>query len=340
LLLLFAFRWSLFHPLENKILTSMKSMKIITVIAAIASAATTQTPIDPALPAYKKTSGVSGTLNSIGSDTMNNLMTYWAEGFKEFYPNVKMQIEGKGSSTAPPALIAQTAQLGPMSRQMKDVEIDQFEGVFGFKPTTFCVAIDAIAVYVNMDNPLQSVSMQQLDAIFSKTRRGGSLIDITRWGELGLPGIWSRRAISLYGRNSASGTYSYFKEHALFKGDFKNIVKEQPGSGSVVHAVTLDRDAIGYAGIGYLTSGVRALSLKIDNDTAVPPTMQTALSGEYPLSRSLYIYVNQKPGAPLDPLVREFLKFIFSAEGQRMVVKDGYLPLPVQIAQREMAALK
>jgi len=319
----------------------MKSSTILTLIFAIAPLALAQTPIDSALPSYKKTSGISGTLNSIGSDTMNNLMTFWAEEFKEFYPNVKIQVEGKGSSTAPPALIAQTAQLGPMSRQMKDIEIDQFGNSFGHKPAVFRVAIDAIAIYVNLDNPLHSLTMKQVDAIFSSTRRGGGLYDILSWGQLGLAGIWSHRAISLYGRNSASGTYGYFKEHALYKGDFKSTVKEQPGSGSVMHAITQDRDAIGYAGIGYITSGVRALSLKLnDADNAVDLSMQTALSGEYPLSRFLYIYINKKSGVPPDPLVREFIKFILSKEGQQMVVKDGYLPLSPKIIEEELAKVE
>jgi len=332
---------SLFHPLENKIFIPMKSNKIIAALAAIVSVSLAQTPIDPPLPSYKKTSGVSGILNSIGSDTMNNLLTFWAEEFKEFYPNVKIQVEGKGSSTAPPALIAQTAQLGPMSRQMKDIEIDQFENSFGYKPAVFRVAIDAIAIYVNLDNPLRSLTMKQVDAIFSSTRRGGGLYDISLWRQLGLAGIWSHRTISLYGRNSASGTYGYFKEHALFKGDFKSAVKEQPGSGSVVHAITQDRDAIGYAGIGYITSGVRALSLKMNNaDKPVELSVQTALSGEYPLSRFLYIYINKKSNESPDPLVREFMKFILSKEGQRMVVKDGYLPLPTKIVEEELEKLK
>jgi phosphate transport system substrate-binding protein len=319
----------------------MKSSKILMVIAAIAPTALAQTPVNPALPSYKKTSGISGTLNSIGSDTMNNLMTFWAEAFKEFYPNVRIQVEGKGSGTAPPALIAQTAQLGPMSRPMKDIEIDQFENAFGYKPAVFRVAIDAIAVYVNMDNPLRSLTMKQLDAIFSRTRRGGGLYDITSWGQLGLGGRWVHRPISLYGRNSASGTYGYFKEHALFKGDFKSTVKEQPGSGSVVHSITQDRDAIGYAGIGYITSGVHALSLKM-NDAGDPVelSVQTALSGEYPLSRFLYIYVNKNANEPPDPLVREFIKFVLSKEGQQMVVKDGYLPLPRKIVEEELAKLE
>jgi phosphate transport system substrate-binding protein len=314
---------------------------MLAVLAAVAPLATAQTLIDPALPAYKKTSGISGTLNAIGSDTMNNLMTYWAEEFKKFYPNVNLQVEGKGSSTAPPALISRTAQLGPMSRLMKDTEIDQFEKAFGYKPAIFRVAIDAMAIYVNKDNPLHSISLKQLDAIFSRTRRGGHPQDVTFWGQLGLSGYWARRPISLYGRNSASGTYGYFKEHALFKGDFKNTVKELPGSGAVVQGVTQDRDAIGYSGIGYVTSGVRMLALKIDDDgVPIDPSIENARSGDYPLSRFLYVYVNKNPSKPLDPLIHEFLKFIFSHEGQQMVIKDGYLPVPAVIVQKELDRLK
>lgn len=292
--------------------------------------------IDPALPAYEKVSGVSGTLNSIGSDTMNNLMTLWAEGFAKFYPNVKVQVEGKGSSTAPPALIAQTAQLGPMSRPMKESERDQFEARFGYKPTEIRSAIDALAVYVNKDNPIASLTLPQVDAIFSKTRRLGYPKDVKTWGDLGLTGAWANRRISLYGRNSASGTYGFFKEHALGNGDFKDEVKEQPGSASVVQGVTEDVAGIGYSGIGYRTSGVKPLALSLrDGEPAVEPTAENVYNGTYPLARFMYIYVNKAPGQPLAPLVREFLKFVLSKEGQEIVVKDGYLPLPASVVMEE-----
>ena len=292
--------------------------------------------VDPALPAYEKVSGVSGTLNSIGSDTMNNLMTLWAEGFAKFYPNVKVQVEGKGSSTAPPALIAQTAQLGPMSRPMKESERDQFEARFGYKPTEIRSAVDALAVYVNKDNPIASLTLPQVDAIFSKTRRLGYPKDVKTWGDLGLTGAWANRRISLYGRNSASGTYGFFKEHALGNGDFKDEVKEQPGSASVVQGVTEDVAGIGYSGIGYRTSGVKPLALSLrDGEPAVESTAENVYNGTYPLARFLYIYVNKAPGQPLAPLVREFLKFVLSKEGQEIVVKDGYLPLPASVAMEE-----
>jgi phosphate transport system substrate-binding protein len=294
--------------------------------------------VDAAVPAYARTSGISGTLSSIGSDTLNNLMTLWAEDFRKVYPSVRVQIEGKGSSTAPPALIAGTAQLGPMSRAMKSSEVDEFEKRFGYKPTAVRVAVDALAVYVNKDNPLEQLTLPQVDAIFSKTRSGGQPADVTTWGQLGLNGAWSARPISLYGRNSASGTYGYFKEHALFNGDFKDTVKEQPGSASVVQGVTEDRAGIGYSGIGYKTSGVKALALATKDGAAYfPATAEAVYAGQYPLARFLYVYVNKAPNRSLDPLIDQFLTFVLSRQGQEVVVKDGYLPLPASLLGEELA---
>jgi phosphate transport system substrate-binding protein len=296
---------------------------------------------DKDLPKYKKVSGISGNLGSIGSDTMNNLLTLWLEAFKKYYPNVNIQIEGKGSSTAPPALISGTAQLGPMSRQMKSEEIDKFEEKFGYKPTEIRTSLDALAVYVNKDNPIKGLALPQVDGIFSKTRRSGYKSDITTWGQLGLTGDWKNRTISLYGRNSASGTYGFFKEHALFKGDYKDNVKEQPGSASVVQGVTEDKYAIGYSGVGYKTSGVRIVPLaKNEGGKFYDGDYDNVLSGKYPLSRFLYIYVNKKPNNSLDPLLNEFLKFILSYEGQQIVIKDGYLPLPLKADMEELEKLK
>ena len=295
--------------------------------------------VDKAIPAYQKTSGVSGNLNSIGSDTLNNLLTLWAEGFQKQYPNVRIQIEGKGSSTAPPALIAGTAQLGPMSREMRSTEIDEFEKKYGYKPVAVPVAIDALAVYVNKDNPLEQLTMQQVDAIFSKGRSCGGK-PVKSWGDLGLGGgAYSGKPISLYGRNSASGTYGFFKENALCRGDFKDTVKEQPGSASVVQGVTEDQFAIGYSGIGYKTSGVKTLKLAKKAGEFYGTDAETVLSGKYPLSRFLYIYVNDAPNKPLSPLVREFIRYVLSQEGQQVVVKDGFLPISAKTAQEQSAKL-
>ena len=293
--------------------------------------------VDPTLAAYKSTGGVSGNLSSIGSDTMNNLMTLWGEGFGKFYPNVKLQIEGKGSSTAPPALIAGTAQLGPMSREMKGTEVDQFEKKFGYKPVGLRTSVDALAIFVNKDNPLKCLSIERADAIFSKSRRYGYKEDIKTWGQLGLTGDWANRPISLFGRNSASGTYGFFKEHILKNGDYKDEVKEQPGSASVVQGVTVDRYAIGYSGIGYATAGVRAVPLaEKAGGACVEASADNAYAGKYPLARFLYVYVNRAPGKALDPLMREFVRFVFSKEGQEAVIKDGYFPVPTSIAKEEI----
>lgn len=294
--------------------------------------------VDPSIAEYKQVSGVSGNLISIGSDTLNNLMTLWAEGFKAKYPNVNIQIEGKGSATAPPALIGGTSQLGPMSREMKQEEIDAFEKKFGYKPTEIKVAVDALAVFAHKDSPLKGVTLPQLDAIFSSTRKLGAPADITDWGQLGVD-AWKGRAISLFGRNSASGTYGFFKEHALGKGDFKSSVKEQPGSSAVVQGISTDEFALGYSGIGYITSGVRALPVGESMEALAEPTYENCLSGEYPLARFLLIYINKKPGQPLDALTTEFVKFIQSKDGQQVVVKDGYYPIPPAVIEETQAIL-
>ncbi|MBI3628250.1 MAG: phosphate ABC transporter substrate-binding protein [Candidatus Rokubacteria bacterium] len=322
----------------------MKRVGMVTaglaVVALLAGYGAADVKLDPRLAAYKPVSGVSGNLSSIGSDTLNNVMTLWAETYNRFYPNVKIQIEGKGSSTAPPALIAGTAQLGPMSRPMKSSEIDAFEKKFGYKPTQIRTAVDALAVFVNKDNAVKCLSLKQVDGIFSRSRRFEGE-DVTRWSHLGLTGDWAARPVSLYGRNSASGTYGFFKEHALRNGDFKNSVKEQPGSAAVVQGVTVDRFGIGYSGIGYTTAGVRAVPLAgTEGGKCVEPSAENAYAGVYPLARFLYVYINRAPGKPLDPLIREFVKFVVSREGQQVVLRDGYFPITARIACEELAKVE
>ena len=320
-----------------------------TSIAAIFVAATllntpaifAQARVDENLPGYAKTSGVSGTLSSVGSDTLANLMTLWAESFKKTYPNVNVQIQAAGSSTAPPALAENTSNLGPMSRLMKDKEVETFEKKFGYKPTAIAVAIDALAVFVHKDNPIAGLTIPQVDAIFSSTRICGDPKAINNWGDLGLAGSWTDREIQLYGRNSVSGTYGYFKSKALCKGDYKNTVNEQPGSASVVQSVSTSINGIGYSGIGYTTSSVRAIPLSRETGVDfVSANPENAISGTYPLSRFLYVYVNKRPGKPLPPLTGEFIKLVLSREGQEVVVKDGYIPLPARVAEREMLKIQ
>ncbi len=295
--------------------------------------------VDAGVPEYQKASGISGNLSSVGSDTLANLMTLWAEEFNRAYPNVNIQIQAAGSSTAPPALTEGTSNLGPMSREMKDDELEAFEDKYGYKPTAIPVAIDALAVLVNKDNPVKGLTMEQVDGIFSSTYKcGGS--DIATWGDAGVS-AWGSKSIQLYGRNSVSGTYGYFKEHALCKGDFKNNVNEQPGSASVVQSVTSSVNGIGYSGMGYTTSGVKMVPLaKKGSKTFVDATPENAVAGTYPLTRYLYIYVNKKPNQPLAPLDNEFIKMVLSKTGQQVVIKDGYIPLPAKVVDKVLATLK
>ena len=289
------------------------------------------------LPSYQKSSGISGKISSVGSDTLANLMTLWAEEFKREYPNVTIQIQAAGSSTAPPALTEGTSSFGPMSRKMKDKESAAFEAKYGYKATPIRVAIDALAVYVHKDNKLEGLSIPEVDAIFSATRKCGYAEDIGSWSQLGS----NLGSIQVYGRNSVSGTYGYFRKKALCKGDYKDQVNEQPGSASVVQGVTKSLNGIGYSGIGYKTSGVKALAISKKRDSKmIAATKKNAANGSYPLSRYLYVYVNKAPNKPMAPLDREFIKMVLSQVGQRVVVKDGYVPLPLTVVEKELAKIQ
>lgn len=317
----------------------MSIKRLLSVVGLSAAMSFSALALDSDLPEYKKVSGVSGNLSSVGSDTLANMMTFWAEEFKRTYPNVNIQIQAAGSSTAPPALTEATSNLGPMSRKMKSKEIQAFEKRYGYKPTAVRVAIDALAVFVHKDNPIEGLRIDQVDAIFSSNRKCGADKNIDRWGDLGLADDWTGKDVQLYGRNSVSGTYGYFKTKALCKGDFKNTVNEQPGSASVVQSVSASLNGIGYSGIGYKTSGVRALPLSKKDDNFVEANMENAVSGKYPLSRYLYVYVNKHPNKPLSPMEAEFLKMVLSKSGQKIVEKDGYIPLPAKVVMKEFKKL-
>lgn len=304
-----------------------KSLLVAMCAAVVMVSSALAVDLDPALSEYKAAGGVSGNIKTVGSDTLNNLMALWSEAFKGIYPDVKFSIEGKGSATAPPALIEGTAQFGPMSREMKKKEIEDFEKKFGYPPARISVAVDALAVYVHKDNPIQCLTLKQLDGIFSRTRKSGIEKDIRTWGDLGLKGEWANKPISLYGRNAASGTYAYFKDVALFQGDFKDTVKEQPGSSAVVQGVATDKYAIGYSGIGYKTADVKVVHLAKQEGECFDATADNAYEGSYPLARFLYIYFNKKPREPMSPIMTEFVKFVLSKPGQQVVLKEGFYPI-------------
>ena len=292
--------------------------------------------VDKELPEYSPTHTVGGNLRSVGSDTMLNLVSLWAGSFEEKQPGVRVQVEGKGSSTAPPALLETQAQFGPMSRAMSDEEKDRFIDRFGYAPTELRVAVDCVAIFVNKDNPIESLTLDQLEQIFSVAGP-----EKMTWGDLGVTSDrWKDRPITLTGRNSASGTYKYFKKYACGGSDFKPTVQENPGSSGVVNAISRDPLAIGYSGIGYRTPDVKIVPIAFESgEEAFEPSVDYAYSGDYPLARFLYLYMNVDKRSTIEPLREEFVRLIYSRKGQEAVVKDGAYPLSAKIAREELVKL-
>ncbi|WP_413723622.1 PstS family phosphate ABC transporter substrate-binding protein [Sodalis sp. RH16] len=271
---------------------------------------------------------LSGSLTSTGSDTLANLLTGWGMDFNRRFPEVGVQIQASGSATAAAALTAGTTQLGPMSRPMTEPEVDAFRRHYGYPPSAVPVALDAVVILVNEDNPLQSLPLSQLDGIFSITHSCGPSPALKRWGDLGLKGHLAGQTLLRYGRNSASGTYGYFRQRVLCGGDLLTSVNELPGSVSVAQAVAGSVNAIGYAGMGFHASGVKILALTDGQGKTVQPDDATLLNGEYPLVRYLYIYVNKAPDRPLEPITAAFFDQILSPGGQLRARQNGYRPLP------------
>ena len=304
------------------------------------SAAATAVELDPQLPSYKTVGSLAGQIKSVGSDTMGELMKQWAEGFKGLYPNVTIDADAKGSSTAPTALVEGASQLGPMSRSMEKKEANAFQSKYGYPPASTPVAVDALAIYVNKDNPIQCLTVQQVDQIFSKDHWNSGGINITTWGDAGLTGDWANRPITLFGRNSQSGTHQIFKEIVLYNGEFKNELKEQPGSSEVVQNVAGDKYAIGYSGIGFLNSGVRAVPLAASQgDKCYDTSAESAYGGKYPLARYLYVYFNKNPSQALDPSIEEFLKYVLSKDGQAITIKAGFYPITNSVRMNNLRRL-
>jgi phosphate transport system substrate-binding protein len=318
----------------------MMPRMIIVVLAVGLFAAPAARALDQDLPGYQTVLGLSGALKSIGSDTLKNEMAGWAKGFMALYPGVKIDIEAQGSATAPPALLAGASQLGPMSRPMSAEELNEFDAKYHYKPVSFRVAVDALAIYVNKGNPIACLSLPQLNRIFSSTRYITDGDNITTWGGAGGSAEWATKPISLYGRNALSGTYEFFREQVLYDGDYKKEIKAQPDSEAVVQGVAKDSAAIGYSGIGYKTERVRAVPLSSAMGAQCYDTSaQSTLSGNYPIARYLYIYLNQKPGEPLDPLRREFVKFVLSKDGQTQAESDGFYAITNKIREDELQKL-
>ncbi|WP_439654015.1 PstS family phosphate ABC transporter substrate-binding protein [Vibrio ezurae] len=289
------------------------------------------------LPDYRHVHGISGNLSSVGSDSLAGIVTAWAEEFSELYPSVNVQVQASGSSTAVPALIEGTAQFGPMSREMQPSEVAAFERNYGYSPTELVVALDALGVFVHQDNPIQGLNFVELDAIFSVTYFCGTNRHIDSWSDLGILQPWGKLKIQKFGRNPVSGTYGVFKSTVLCGGDFDRSVNELLGGTSVVQAVALSPSSIGYSGVASKAMGTRLVPIAKYDDNYVTPTSDNIITGKYPLSRKLYLYVNKQPNKPLPKKQREFIRFIYSKQGQNAVSREGYIPISPGFAKKELA---
>jgi len=307
--------------------------------------------LDPKLPAYKPRGQLSGSLSGVQSDTTPGLVTLWIEGFRKYYPNVEIKASIEGSGAAGPVLTEQTAEFGLIAREMMEKEETPFEQKFGYKPLEVAIAggsyrtvafTDALTFFVNKQNPLEKLSLNQIDAIYSKTRNRGGKEDITKWGQLGLKRDWADKPIHLIGVKEPNGFEHFLRLRILGDGQWKDGITVQDTVFPLASMVASDPYAIGYAGFGYLSDGVKPLALaKTNSGPYYKGTFKEVAAQKYPLSRVIYIYANRTPGKPLNPVLKEFVRYILSREGQQAVVQDGiFLPLPEAYAQQELKKLE
>lgn len=329
-------------------MTSMRMLALIVLGTVCFGVFATQTPIPIAkedeshqaqIYPYHSTPGVYGTITSVGSDTLAGLIAVWAQRFQEIYPHVKFQIQASGSATASQALTQGSASIGPMSRAISAQEISNFTTIHGYAPTALVVAIDAIAIYAEQNNPIEKLTLQQVDALFSITRLCGYHTPISQWQQLDVNKFGGKQTIQLFGRNSASGTYDLFKQKALCDGDFLRTVNEMPSSSSVVQSVASSIGGLGYAALGYQNNNVKTLALAGADGQFYAPTPDNLRQGDYPFTRYLYIIVNKAPDKSLATLEQTFLRFILSDEGQAIVNDNGYFSVSKRMIKRQLTRL-
>ncbi len=303
--------------------------------ALLAAIASERIVVDPNLPAFQRIDNVSGKLTSIGSSALTQLLNRWGDDLKRLYPNLAFDITGGGSGSAPPALNEAKADLAPMSRPMNATERAAFQAKFGYPPTQITVGVDALAIYVNKNNPLKQISLRELDAIYSASRKRGAS-EVTTWGQLGLTGQWANQTINVFGPNTTQGMYTLFRADVLQGGDYRYEMRSEPVASAIVQGVGADDAAIGFASHVFASVRARPLALSLEpNGPAIEPTQTSAASGEYPLARNFYIYINRKPGTPLSPALAAFVSFVCSKQGQHIAVELGHYPLPAALSEKE-----
>jgi phosphate transport system substrate-binding protein len=307
-------------------------------LAAPAGAATVK--VDQSLPPYKAPGGLSGTFTVSGSDSVDPAAQLWLTAFHAAHPNVNVKSTAQGSESGFLCLLENTCSVGTMSREMNKAELSAFEGKFGYKPTRVVVAVGALAIFVHASNPITAITTEQLDAIYSMTRKAGLKDPITTWGQLGLGGDWSGRRITPYGRDEHSGTRAFFREKVLLKGDLRPNVNAMSDGQSVTEAISLDPTAIGYGGFNDANSLMKTVSVAMTGGSTSLPTYDAIMKGDYSLVRFYYIYVNKPTGKPLPPVTMAFLQYVLSRDGQTNVAAVGLLPIPADMASGALQRLR
>lgn len=304
------------------------------------------------MPHYDESRSLHGSIRSAGSDTLRILLEKWFDAYQKQHPQASAEIESLGSATAPPALLAGACDVAAMSREMTSEEVSRFKRKFGYDPVDVHVALDAVAVVVHPSNPVEGLTLQQLDGVFSSTRKCGGK-DITRWDQLFL-GPVRQPNIKLYGRNSLSGTSAFFRETALCGGDYRSHLQQLPDSDDIEAAVEQDPAGIGYSGLGYRTSKVKVLAIarnansayrkyyveQFQNNDDLEKRYAWVYRGDYPLTRVLRFYVNKPEGEALPDPLDDFLRFVLSAKGQAIVHQVGYIPLTEKMVRQEREKLE
>jgi phosphate transport system substrate-binding protein len=315
-----------------------------------------------ALVEYEPHGELSGTLVAWGDPAFQKLWDGWVQRFGEFHPGLEFESYLRGTSTAVGGLYTGVADIGLFGREIRKLERTSWKRIFDHQPEGFAIATGAfdtfaktvaVAVLTNAENPISALSFEQLDAIYSADRRRGFSEPITRWGQLGLTGEWADAPLHAYGLDRDTGTAQHLWLRVLQEGPWSERVmlpegaptRMYAGSGghaaeALVSALEKDRYGIGLAGFRNLTPALKAVPISEDSGDGVAGNRETTATREYPLSRSVYAFVREAPHTEWDPKVKEFMRFVFSREGQSVVAEEGdYLPLPESIAGPELERL-
>lgn len=320
--------------LKAKTLLSL-AVLLTTASVSLAEAPQSQSAVDPALQVYSRTQGLKGKLTLIGSNTMSQVGAIWGDGFRRLHPDVQVEIQVKGSANAVGSVIDGSATFGLLSRNINEAEVKAFHGKFGYVPTILTPVLEPQGIFVHKDNPVKSLSLSQLDAIFSTSLKRGEKKTAKTWGDLGVKGEWAKVPVMARGRSATTGSQVFFQSAILGGGDFRPDMVAHESNPDLIGAIGKDHRSIGFAGSTFDNPEVKLVPIAWQTGEVAVDVSHTA----YPLVRRLQLVVNNNPSTKLDPLQMEFIKYIFSKSGQQDVVIGGFLPVPAGAAQIALEAI-